>query len=290
MARRKNTRPTTIYCLVDMRPETIADGWPGGKPFYVGKTVQGVGIRFLGHRADASRHPNRKVGPALLACGEHVRIYELETVPVDTDWSAREKFWIAHVRIINPDCANISDGGFGMVGYIATEETRRKQSTALRGKKLTPEQIEKIRQRAIGRTHGPEARRKVSEASKGRVKSPETCEKLRLANLGKKHSAESRAKMSATQTGRKRQPMSEETKRKIGDRHRGRKHTAEFCQRISERQRGKKHTLEHCAKIAESHKGKVFSEERRRNISEALKNRGARMRESRRTESSTSCF
>lgn len=219
MPRCRNTKSTSIYWLVDVRPETIAGGWSGGKPFYCGKTTQPVRKRISSHYADARRHGNRRVGSILRLCGDHLRVVVMEIVPADGDWPAREKFWISQVRLMNPDCANISDGGFGMTGYIATEETRRKMSAALSGKTRTAEQREHIRQLKTGTIHGPEMRRKVSEANQGKVLSEETRQKIRIARTGTKMSIEARAKMSVAKSG-KRRPLSEETKRKIGNANR----------------------------------------------------------------------
>lgn len=134
---------------------------------------------------------------------------------------------------------NLTDGGEGVVGRIMTEEdkeVRRKASVAfvaslsseersakfgIKGRKLAPEQIEKIR-----------------ASNKGK-------------NLGKKLSEETRAKMSAAHKARTRSPLSEETKEKIRQSLLGRKMPE------SEKPKhasflGRKHTEETKAKIRAS--------------------------------------
>lgn len=70
--------------------------------------------------------------------------------------------------------------------------------------------------------------------------------------------------------------LPEETKRRIGDANRGRKHSEEFRRKISEIQRGQKRkplSEETKRKISEAQKGKKISEETRRKISNTLKGR-----------------
>lgn len=89
-------------------------------------------------------------------------------------------------------------------GRKQSEETKKKRSQSMLGKKLPPcreETKEKLRQINLGKKYGP-----MSEEQK---------EKLRQSNLGKKMSPESIAKMVAANTGKKRRPHTEETKEKM---------------------------------------------------------------------------
>ena len=79
---------------------------------------------------------------------------------------------------------NMSNGGEGSSGWIATPELRKRMSESRKGKKRKP----------------------LSE---------ETKQKLREINLGKKHSEEAKEKMSAAQKNRKRKPHSLETRKKL---------------------------------------------------------------------------
>lgn len=157
--RRKNTRPTLIYWLLDIRPETIAAGWPVGKPFYCGKTVSTTNDRLRGHRECARRFPAREISKRLAACGEHVSVLTMETVPVEGDWRARERHWIKILRFSFPDVANISAGGHGTVGMVHSAETRAKISTSKAGKP--------------GKPRSAETRAKISAIHKGRKLAPE---------------------------------------------------------------------------------------------------------------------
>ena len=86
------------------------------------------------------------------------------------------------------------------------------------------------------------------------IPSEETRRKLSELNKGKKHSAETRRKMSESQTGRKHTP---ETRRKISEANKGKERSAEHRRKLSEANKGKK--------------GKPISAEHRRKLSEAIK-------------------
>lgn len=133
MPPRKSLKPTDIYWLVDMRPETIAAGWPNGKPFYCGKTVRGIEVRLKQHKSETKKSPNRKVCKIILTCGEFLQTRHMETVSEHHFWVEREIFWIKQLRLLNPDCANVKNAGGGS-GERITLDQRSKQN-ALRPKR-----------------------------------------------------------------------------------------------------------------------------------------------------------
>lgn len=104
-----------------------------------------------------------------------------------------EKLMIAKLKDSGASLCNLTDGGDGASGYKHTEET-----------------IEKIRERLKGRP----------AHNKGRKVSPEAREKMRQAKLGVKQSPEHVAASAKARVGR---PCSEETKRKISEHHTGKK-------------------------------------------------------------------
>jgi len=97
-----------------------------------------------------------------------------------------------------------------------------------------------------GKTHSEEAKRRISEANKGRVQSPEEKARQIAAITGRQRnpfSEEWRARMSESKLGEKNNrygvEVSEETRRRIGDRIRGRRQTDEEKARRAEANRGK---------------------------------------------------
>ena len=107
-----------------------------------------------------------------------------------------------------------------------------------------------------GKAHTEEAKRKISEANKGRIQPPDEKVKQIAAITGRKRapfSEEWRAKMSESKRGEKNNrygvEVSNETRRRIGDRIRGRKQTDEEKARRGAANRGKvkpKQLCPHC--------------------------------------------
>jgi hypothetical protein len=110
-----------------------------------------------------------------------------------------------------------------------------------------------------GKTHTVEARRRISEANKGRIQPPDEKEKQIAAITGRKRSPfseEWRAKMSESKQGEKNNrfgvEVSSDTRRKIGDKIRGRKQTEEEKALRAEANRGKvkpKKLCPHCGEM-----------------------------------------
>lgn len=250
MPRQKNTRPTTIYWLQDIRPATIMAGWMQGLPFYVGKTVASVEKRLVGHRYAAARRPYGKVSARIMECEGYIRIVVIEIVPSCEDWRVREKYWIALSRCMFPGIlTNISSGGEGTPGYVPSAETRAKVSIVHRGRKHSPDHIEKSR-----------------AARKGKKRSAETCARMSAAHLGKTLSPEHIANAAAARVGRK---VSAETVAKISAANRGKKRSPEHIERMRHAMRGKKHSPESRAKIGDAFRGKRLSSEHRAKLSVA---------------------
>lgn len=164
-----------------------------------------------------------------------------------------------------PNGYNLRTGG---KNGLHSEESKRRQAEAKRGKK-----------------HRPESLLKISAASLSQ--SPETREKQRLSRVGKKQSDETKAKISAAKKGVKRSPetcanikaakqnISAETRQKISDAAKNRKLSVETKAKISKAMTGKKRQFsdQGIANIVAAHKGKVVSEETRRKMSAAAKAR-----------------
>lgn len=76
---------------------------------------------------------------------------------------------------------NMTDGGEGSPGRIATEDQKRKMKEA-RAKQVTTDKTrEKMRQSHTGKTHSEETKQKMSESATGRNQSPETIQKIKEA-------------------------------------------------------------------------------------------------------------
>lgn len=115
---------------------------------------------------------------------------------------------IAHWRSQGATLVNMTDGGEGASGHCPTEETRRKLSDALSGKKKSQEHNEKVglalkgNKNSLGAKRSDEVREAIRVRSMGRKHTPESKEKMRLAKLGKKVPQNVRDKMSACHKAR----------------------------------------------------------------------------------------
>lgn len=98
-----------------------------------------------------------------------------------------------------------------------------------------------------GRTLTIEHRKKISDANKQRTLSEETKRKIGESHRGKghPHSDETKRKISASNMGKKMPPMSEDQRRKLGESRKGRKHSSQTRQKMSLSQKGRKITLQH---------------------------------------------
>lgn len=86
-------------------------------------------------------------------------------------------------------------------------------------------------------------------------------------NSNKELSNESRNKMSESAKNRRRLPLSEETKRKIGDKARGRKFGKEYKENCRLRQLGTKRSLETRQRMSKASLGKPKTDQHKVNIS-----------------------
>lgn len=139
---------------------------PSGK-IYIGQTCQIPERRWmngLGYKA----HPYffnaiRKYGWDNF---EHVIIAD-DLTKKEADWL--EKYLIAYYETMNPlKGYNLTKGGEGSLGRVASEETRRKISEANKGKHT----------HQLGKKHSDEAKQKMSIAQRGKVISEDTRKKM----------------------------------------------------------------------------------------------------------------
>ena len=133
---------------------------------------------------------------------------------------------------------NLTDGGEGTNGYHHSEETKNRIRLGNLGKKITKEQIEKWKMSRSWYKPTEETRLKQSMALKGKIRSIATRKNLSNSKLGrnnpmfnKHHSEESKNAMREKLTGRlvsdetrvklsllqKGKPKSEETKKKLSE-------------------------------------------------------------------------
>jgi group I intron endonuclease len=187
----------------------------------------------------------------------------------------KEIFFIDKFKTLVPTGYNISIGGSNLNYWLYIDENRRKLISA------------KISNANKGRIQTEEEKRKRSESCKksckGKPLSEESKQKLRDANIGKIISEETRRKISAANTGRKRLPISAETRLKLSISHMGKSSikkgstlTSEHKKKISNALTGRKLTAEHIEHSRLGNIGKKRTDETKQKISESNKgNRNA---------------
>lgn len=266
-----------VYFLRRPDKEDPIEPW-NDCPFYVGK---GSNDRIKVHRKEANdlRHkPGRKTVKIRLIhkLWKHGLDFTeeiiLDNLTEQESFETEKEIIKIYGRIdLETGClTNMTDGGEGGVGWVATDEYRKKLSKALKGRIFSKEHIEKIR-----------------KANRGHFPSKETRKKLSIAGKGKTHSSKTRKILSDKLKGH---PTSEETKRKISIANSGKEISQETRDKISKANKGKvsggpgkginhffygkHHTKETKEKIRNSLKGRkvIFTEDHKNNLALAFQN------------------
>ena len=196
--------------------------------WYFGQTIKSIQSRFNEHFRSAQRGSDHKFHRAIRKYGEeNFLVEEVLTVSAPTKEILKKKLDFLEQHFIQKfdtfrNGYNSTWGGESKLGYVTSEETKRKIRLAQLGekgnrfgKKHTPEEIEKLRKMNLGENNpmfgkklSEEQRRKLSEIQKRRAQSetPEQRKKRGDAcrgkpgiNRGKRFSEESRLKMSNSQ-------------------------------------------------------------------------------------------
>lgn len=166
------------------------------------KVVTPSGYIYIGQsrnmleRFKHHKKPSSPLGRSILKYGiEGHMFYLIHRLPNSVDQKeldCYEKFYIKLCQDSGCVVLNLTNGGLNgtpvqivkdkirnkILGTVASEETRKKLSTAkkgkpspLKGRKLSKERIEQIRQYGIGRKHSEETKNKMSAWHKGKPKS-----------------------------------------------------------------------------------------------------------------------
>ena len=236
-----------------------------------------------------ARHKGGERSPHLKAAFEFygllVFTFEiLEEVPpcpdLDERLNALEKFYAEKHQSHNPDKGyNLMECGRG---HGHTEETKRRISEAKKGtpswnkgKKSSPETIEKNKQAHLGKKYSEESNKKKGAAWRGRKHTEDSIQKMSKVQKEKWENIpiteEIRQHMREMSAKVKRGPLSEEIKRKISEARLGWKPSEETRRHMSEAQKGRQ----------SPNKGKPMPEEQKQKIRATLlaRNKGEKINE-----------
>lgn len=139
----------SIYALsCDCHPE---EGYS-----YIGQTSRSIKIRLYHHIYDAHNWEKRQKVADLPVYrwirkhgSENLVCTVLETVSDSEHLDLRESYWIAYYETFSKGL-NLTEGGGGLRGWVASPETRLKMSLSGRGKVITAETRRKMRQSSSG--------------------------------------------------------------------------------------------------------------------------------------------
>lgn len=223
-----------------------------GQPCYIGKGRRGRWTAHFKH----SR--NKHLARIIAKSGGALPVVKIREGLTNAEATATEIALIAAIgrHAKGGPLVNMTDGGEGVQGLVHSPEARAKMSSVHKGKKLSAQQILRLKEVHTGRKHSREAREKISAKQRGQRRSAEFCEKMRRQNLGRKITEEQRRKISDATRGKPHSaahnanmraavrgiPKSEAHKQKLRDAHLGKKHTPDSIQRMSEVKRGKRHS------------------------------------------------
>ena len=159
--------------------------------------------------------------------GEH-KVEVLAKWPNEQDALDHEKFLIWCFRDMGSSLANITEGGEGTSGMKHSDETKQKISKIHKGKKLSIEQIEMIRESSTGRKHSDKTKAYLTKLNQERVLNSDQLERILVAHVGKRHSEETKKKISLSHMGK---IMSVEHRAIISKTHKGKKQSSEQIQK-----------------------------------------------------------
>lgn len=173
---------------------------------YVGQTIRGAQIRWEEHKKYAGK--KFALSRALKKYGPEAFSFEvIDTAANQTELDSKEVSWIAHYNCIAPKGYNLRAGGDG---GKPSEETLAK----LRGRKMSPEAVEKGRLARIGQKRSEESRAAMRAAKLGKKQTAEHVANAKAARKNRVRSPETRAKISAALKGKKRTPEAIEATRR----------------------------------------------------------------------------
>jgi group I intron endonuclease len=160
---------------------------------YIGSAVD-MGMRFHGHRSDLrlAKHANRYLQAAWNKHGEEKFAFEIVLLCDKSNLILYEQIVMDFIRASDRRFGyNIRKMAESNLGLVASEETRRKISSVVRG-----------------RRHTEDAKKKISDKNKGKKRPQHVIQILKETHrgnkyrVGKKHTPESIALMSINRIGK----------------------------------------------------------------------------------------
>jgi group I intron endonuclease len=174
-----------------------------GKP-YVGATTATWKRRWSFHRLCARQGDKRPLYDAIRADGPVAFSMEvLAHTNTQKQLDEMEIVWIFLMDSKVPNGYNMTEGGKGHLGFHPSEETRKRLCAAQHNHPVSNATRRKISHAAKRRyQEHPEYRLAVSKVHKGKIISPEQRQNMRDSQLGRKHTEADLKKMRGPRTGK----------------------------------------------------------------------------------------
>jgi hypothetical protein len=192
---------------------------PNGVPCYVGK---GVGDRWLAHERQTH---NSHLARIIKKAGGSLPKVKIRENLTDAEACETEKAFITAIgrKANGGPLVNMTDGGDGLAGYVHTELSREKIGIAHRGKIVSEDSRDKMRNARLGKSfHTKEGLERIAALSAVRNRTPEF--KAKVAAGRAAMSAEAKAALGkAISDAKKGKPMSMEQRRWISENQKGQK-------------------------------------------------------------------
>lgn len=166
-----------IYTLADPRTNEVR---------YIGKTKKTLYRRLSEHITTSKNlkdHRSKWI-QSLVQQNFHPKIEVLDTCQ-EENWQETEKFWISILKFLGVDLVNQNEGGYGNNGHRFSQESKRKISMSLTGKKQSKETIEKRSSQMRGRKLSAEHIAKCVATRISRQYKMSDSLKLKISNFNK---------------------------------------------------------------------------------------------------------
>jgi group I intron endonuclease len=153
---------------------------------YIGITKTSIGQRWMRHRNTAKRGSPIAMSRAIRKYGASAFVLELiATEDTFEDAAAAERFFIEDHRTLWPNGYNLTTGGEATMGRRVSDEARARMSASAKARGGHPLSAEARAKMSASRRAimTPELREKIGAAHRGKIMSSETREKLRQAAL-----------------------------------------------------------------------------------------------------------
>lgn len=173
---------------------------------YVGSSTAGITDRIRKHKnlLKNGKHSNPHLQHAWSQYGADAFQFSVLLLCPPEHCTRNEQSFIDRFKSDDHNFGyNIREAGNG----AHSVETKLKIGVGNRGKKRTPEQVERLSAAHKGHVATEEHRKNLSEAGKGRVFTIETRAKIAASNTGKTHSVETKEKLAAANRGKRRYRM-----------------------------------------------------------------------------------